>query len=133
MIQHITDKERALAAQVAKLTAERDDLARKKLSDQDAYVAMRAERDAWKEAAKYAEHIDATPENQLQTMLFDVLIERDSLKADADRYRWLRARPLDDDEIYIAVDSVNVMGRWGLGGDDPDLCDAAIDAARATS
>lgn len=48
---------------------------------------------------------------------------------DAERYRWLRSRPLDDDEIYIAVDSPKHMGRWGLGGDDPDGCDAAIDAA----
>ena len=56
--------------------------------------------------------------------------ERDALREDADRYRWLRSQPLDDPEIWIAVDSVSVPGRWALGGDDPDGCDAAIDAAR---
>lgn len=59
--------------------------------------------------------------------------ERDETVADAARYRWLRARPLDDDEIYIAVDSHKHVGRWGLGGDDPAGCDAAIDAAIRTT
>lgn len=58
-------------------------------------------------------------------------LERDALLVDAERYRWLRARPLDDDEIFIAVDSTKHPTRWGLGGDDPDGCDAAIDAARS--
>ncbi|UYK67800.1 hypothetical protein NG831_06450 [Xanthomonas sacchari] len=50
---------------------------------------------------------------------------------DAERYRWLRARPLDDDgEIYIAAPH-NHQSRWGLGGDDPDGCDAEIDTAMA--
>ena len=52
-----------------------------------------------------------------------------ALEQDAKRYRWLRSRELDDPEIWIAVDSVNCPSRWGLGGDDPDGCDAAIDAA----
>ena len=56
---------------------------------------------------------------------------RDALLVDAERYRWLRARPLDDDEIFIAVDSAKHPTRWGLGGSDPDGCDAAIDAARS--
>jgi len=54
-----------------------------------------------------------------------------ALEADAKRYRWLRARPLDDDEIFISVDSDKHPNRWGLGGSDPDGCDAAIDAAMA--
>jgi hypothetical protein len=54
-----------------------------------------------------------------------------AMEKDAERYRWLRARPLDDDEIYIAVDSARHASRWALGGSDPDGCDAAIDAAMA--
>jgi hypothetical protein len=62
---------------------------------------------------------DAAPDHELA-----------KLREDAARYRWLRSRPLDEDEIYIAVDSDNHPNRWGLGGDDPKGCDAAIDAAR---
>lgn len=50
-------------------------------------------------------------------------------KQDAKRYQWLRSQPLDDPEIWIAVDSAKIPSRWALGGDDPDGCDAAIDAA----
>ena len=42
---------------------------------------LTAERDELVIAAKYAEHIDTTPENQLQTMLYDTLVERDALKS----------------------------------------------------
>jgi len=57
----------------------------------------------------------------------------ESLARDAARYRWLRSQPLDDPEIWIAVDSAKVPSRWALGGDDPNGCDAAIDAAMALS
>lgn len=46
-----------------------------------AVKALREENERLKIAAKYAEHIDATPENQLQTMLYDTCIERDALKS----------------------------------------------------
>ena len=59
------------------------------------------------------------------------LQELEALRKDAERYRWLRARPLDDDEIFISVDSDKFPNRWGLGGTDPGGCDAAIDAAMA--
>lgn len=55
----------------------------------------------------------------------------DAEMKDAERYRWLRSRPLDDDDgdgIHISAGDA-VPGRWALGGDDPDGCDAAIDAA----
>ena len=52
----------------------------------------------------------------------------EALRDDAERYRWLRARPLDCDEIYVAVDSDKYPNRWGLR---MAACDAAIDAARA--
>lgn len=55
--------------------------------------------------------------------------EIERLRLDAARYRWLRSQSLDDPEIWIAVDSAKHPSRWGLGGDDPDGCDAAIDAA----
>lgn len=55
--------------------------------------------------------------------------EIERLRLDAARYRWLRSQTLDDPEIWIAVDSAKHPSRWGLGGDDPDGCDAAIDAA----
>lgn len=50
------------------------------------------------------------------------------MAADAARYRWLRARPLDCDEIYVAVDSDKYPNRWGLHAAE---LDAAIDAARS--
>lgn len=48
-----------------------------------AYEALQKENAELKEAAKYAEHIDATPSNQRETMLYDTLIERDALKAES--------------------------------------------------
>lgn len=59
----------------------------------------------------------------------DLEQEVERLRLDAARYRWLRSQTLDDPEIWIAVDSAKHPSRWGLGGDDPDGCDAAIDAA----
>lgn len=38
-------------------------------------------------AAKYAEHIDATPENQLQVTLYDACIERDQFRAEVERLK----------------------------------------------
>jgi len=45
-----------------------------------ALEALQAENAKLKEAAKYAEHIDATPVNQRETMLYDTLVERDTLR-----------------------------------------------------
>lgn len=43
--------------------------------------SLSAEVERLTAAAKYAEHIDATPENQRETMLHDALTERDQLSA----------------------------------------------------
>lgn len=86
--------------------------------------------DAFYEIAKLL-GIGARSDTPANVFKNEMLPKLERLKADAERYRWLRSRPLDDDEIFIAVDSVNHPGRWGLGGSDPDGCDAAIDAARA--
>jgi len=74
-ITNLTDKELLQAQRIAELEAEVERL---------------------KAAAKYAEHIDATPENQRETMLHDALTERNALRAqiealqrDADRLDWL--------------------------------------------
>lgn len=48
-----------------------------------AYESLQKENAELKEAAKYAEHIDATPANQRETMLYDTLKERDTLKAES--------------------------------------------------
>ena len=60
--------------------------------------------------------------------------ECEQLRADAARYRWLVARPLNgEDEFYIsAQDSIqaNADGWWALGGDmSKSEADAYIDAA----
>lgn len=50
----------------------------------------------------------------------------------AQRYEWLRARPLtNEDEVWIhlARNSGLAPDRWALGADDPEGCDAAIDLA----
>ena len=100
------------------------------LTDQDALKAelwkqhieitrLTAELDfAEQQAAKNADEVVALRE------------EVAGLREDAQRYRWLRSQELDDPEIWIAVDSAKIPGRWALGGDDPRGCDAAIDAAR---
>jgi hypothetical protein len=59
-ITNVTDKELQQAQRIAELEAEVERL---------------------KAAAKYAEHIDATPENQRETMLHDALTERNALRA----------------------------------------------------
>jgi len=46
-----------------------------------AIESLQAEVERLKVAAKYAEHIDATPENQRETMLHDALTERNALRA----------------------------------------------------
>ncbi|MBD1589625.1 hypothetical protein [Pseudomonas typographi] len=59
---------------------------------------------------------------------------QEGLEIDAARYRWLRGRPLDGSEpFWIAVQSDDEFGTgcWGLGGDNPSLCDRAIDKAMA--
>lgn len=58
-----------------------------------------------------------------------LLAERDALRADAERYRWLRDRS-EDPDIFIGVDSPSYPNRWALIG---DMADKAIDAARAAS
>jgi len=68
----------------------------KELSQAQRIAELEAEVERLKAAAKYAEHIDATPENQRETMLHDALTERNALRAqietlqrDADRLDWL--------------------------------------------
>ena len=45
----------------------------------DREIALKAEVERLKVAAKYAEHTDTTPENQRETMLHDLITERDGL------------------------------------------------------
>jgi len=47
-----------------------------------ALEALQAENAKLKESAKYSEHIDATPANQRETMLYDTLVERDTLRTE---------------------------------------------------
>lgn len=58
--------------------------------------------------------------------------DRVKMAANARRYEWLRARPLNnEDEVWIqlARDNSVCPDRWALGGNDPEGCDAAIDRA----
>jgi hypothetical protein len=57
--------------------------------------------------------------------------EIEALRADAERYRWLRNQELDDPEIFIGIDSPSFPNRWALGHEDAAKIDQAIDAARA--
>jgi len=53
----------------------------RELSQTQRIAELEAEVERLKAAAKYAEHIDATPENQRETMLHDALTERNALRA----------------------------------------------------
>jgi len=76
------------------------DAAQRVLSDRD---RVRVERD------------------ELSEQLTEARIERDALRADAERYRWLRRAALWTDEVCAA-----------LSNGDPDAIDAAIDTARGS-
>ena len=75
---------------------------------------------------------ERTPEDSsvvAQSMHID---DRVKMAANARRYEWLRARPLNnEDEVWIqlARDNSVCPDRWALGGNDPEGCDAAIDRA----
>ncbi|MGO3542307.1 MAG: CopG family ribbon-helix-helix protein [Pseudomonas helleri] len=75
---------------------------------------------------------ERTPEDSsvvTQSMHID---DRVKMAANARRYEWLRARPLNnEDEVWIqlARDNSVCPDRWALGGNDPEGCDAAIDRA----
>jgi hypothetical protein len=69
-----------------------------------------------------AEYVAACSPDALRALL----AERDELRKDAERYRWLRAECEKHGGLTIATE-----GSWGLNpwsGDDPD---GRIDAARA--
>ena len=74
------------------------------LAEIDELRAALAERDAeierLKLSATYAEHIDATPENRLQTMLHDTLTERDALRKVLEQalVELIECRSVDDNE-----------------------------------
>lgn len=51
---------------------------------EDQIEALKRERDEAIKAAPYCELVEATPENQLETMLYDTLKERDNLRARAE-------------------------------------------------
>lgn len=58
--------------------------------------------------------------------------DRVRMAANAKRYEWLRARPLNNEDeawIQLAKDNSVCPDRWALGGNDPEGCDAAIDRA----
>jgi len=79
-ITNLTDKELLQAQRIAELEAEVERL---------------------KVAAKYAEHIDATPENQRETMLHDALTERNALRAQ------IETVPTEVTEVaQVAIESV---------------------------
>lgn len=55
---------------------------------EDQIEALKRERDEAIKAAPYCELVEATPENQLETMLYDTLKERDNLRARAEAAEW---------------------------------------------
>ena len=69
--------------------------------------------------------------NDLESDLATKEAECGQLRADAERYRWLRDCTFDkganevDERLYVACDDYVYRGKWALHGDD---LDAAIDA-----
>lgn len=113
MITLISDRERELMAEVEALTVGRD--ADKKLI---------RELDAELGDAKIAIHAAQSCTTHYCDLLKTCEIERDALKADAARYRWLR------DSEWEMFDDAGLSG-LGIFGEGPDELDAALDAAMA--
>lgn len=81
---------------------------------------LRGEVERLRIAAKYSEEVDATPENQRETILYDTLVERDALKADAERFTYVLSQiPANLGEIFCQC----------ITATDDDIIEA-IDAAR---
>ncbi|MCE2659523.1 MAG: hypothetical protein LW854_14985 [Rubrivivax sp.] len=71
----------------------------------------------------------AKAEASVAYLAFDrVTAERDALRADAERYRWLRDASIPDEQLHVHVDHPAWPNHWALIGED---LDAAVDAARA--
>jgi len=110
----LPEAQRELMAENKRLTTERSE--DEVLAETDRYRAeverLTTERDAWK----------SNCEDQI-TLLNKIADERDALKADAERYRWLRTCNNDSHVIYGDTQNCELMME--------EVLDAAIDAAIA--
>jgi hypothetical protein len=72
---------------------------------------------------------EARAERSVAYLAFEqVTAERDALRADAERYRWLRNASIPDEQLHVHVDHPAWPNHWALIGED---LDTAIDAALA--
>ncbi len=79
---------------------------------------LRAEIEQLKRAARYCEQIDATPENQRETMLYDLALERDQLKA-------------ENAELLAALQQAQMALTGYVPAHRNDITSAAIERAQA--
>lgn len=79
-------------------------------------LALLAEIEALRESANF---------RAVQSLRADC----EALRKDAERYRWLRSRSLEGEDAFWIAAAHGHPTRWAMGGDDPEGCDAAIDAA----
>ena len=107
MIQHITDKER-------ELTAERNALARTKLSDQAAYIAMRSGRDSLKAELQAMTDL-FMPYGTGAGAMDKMLAEAEAIKADAET-KWIpvgNRLPFEDDgTVAVLMDDGSILTAW---------------------
>lgn len=79
---------------------------------------LRAEIEQLKRAARYCEQIDATPENQRETMLYDLALERDHLWA-------------ENAELLAALQQAQMALTGYVPAHRNDITSAAIERAQA--
>jgi hypothetical protein len=70
------------------------------------------------------------PEKALRAAIEQLVNERDALKADAERYRYVREGHGDWAICYWSSDDDYMSDCWVFDARDPKYVDAAIDAAR---
>jgi hypothetical protein len=84
---------------------------------------LQLENESLKQVARFETDVAAQAIADFNAMRLEV----EALRKDAERYQWLRSRPMStDEEIYIGVDSSKYTTKWALSGEEADL---AIDAA----
>ena len=98
----------------------------------EASITSFSETDPWVDALKDVGHAvlssPLTPHAPAQSALDELRREVEALRADAERYRWLRAECEKHGGLTIAKEGSWELNPWS--GDDPDR---AIDTARAST
>lgn len=89
------------------------------------YLALEAERDRWRDQGTQEVNMYNAAIGVLEHNVINLMAERDALRADARRYRWLR-------DVAGRGDVPTLEVRTPEGSNPGDSMDTAIDSALAT-